>query len=116
MTLGPFSQPPRQEPSLTSSSTSLAETFYQIRSAILTKGEDCHAQARRIVINKYHLSSKWQPTEGLGLTGASFRRSHVDVLSSPDIDPSMQALSDCLHSDAGTPFFKGCYPADLRSH
>lgn len=39
------------------------------------------AQARRIVINKYHLSSKWQPTEGLGLTGASFRRSHVDVLS-----------------------------------
>lgn len=73
------------------------------------------AQAKRIVIQKYKLSPKWKPAKGLGLTGIIYHRGHVDVVAGSDIVGSMQALSDCLHSDGGTPLFKGCYPADLRS-
>ena len=73
------------------------------------------AQARRIVIKKYGLSPKWKPAEGLGLTGIEYHRGHVDVVAGPEIGDSMQALSDCLHSDAGPAFFRGCYPAELRS-
>lgn len=69
------------------------------------------AQARRSVIQKYKLSAKWKPTEGLGLTGTVYYRGHVDVVAGPDIYVSMQELASCLTSNGGNPIFKGCNSA-----
>ncbi len=74
------------------------------------------AKAKRAVIQKYKLPTKWSQSEGLGLTGIIYHRGHVDVIVGPDITPSMQALGDCLNSVGGTPLFRGCYPIDLRSN
>src|SRR5207249_3236596 len=54
------------------------------------------AEARRLIIRKYHLSNNWQPSILIGPSGDRIARNQIHVTSTEGLEKSVAALHECL--------------------
>lgn len=71
------------------------------------------AEARRLIIRKYHLSNNWQPSILIGPGGDRIARYQIHVTITEGLDKSISALHECLSRTSPGPLFRGCMPVKI---
>jgi len=71
------------------------------------------AEARRLIIRKYHLTNKWQPSIQIGVSGDRIARHQIHVTSTEGLEKSVAALHECLSRTSPGPLFRGCMPVKI---